>query len=519
MTGDPDPSPLTQRHAVVTFEQLKGLRAKGYIRDSTLDQRDGFGPDIQRRNEQRFAESYGLLLGNRWYTEFVSGRSVAKRKEFQHILEDARLDRFDVLLVDHTSRFGRNQAECIRYKEEMQRLGKAVVFVSQGIISGTDRDFLNERINEVLDEAYSRNLSRYVKAGFSVKASQGHALGDAPLGYRHIKSPSGRGAWAAPDEKTMPVLLHLLRSYASGNKSFTEVANELNALGHRTARGNPFTLSTISMVLNNPFYSGRFYYHKGRRDQQLIEGVHEVTEEVRSLWQKCQQVRRERAYSTQPSPRAKNHRVYILTGVLVCDNCGQPFHGRSSVSHRTPYVRMAHSWRRCGAKPESVSAPAVEKEFAERVISCIKLDDGWRKAVLKALALEGPQPDRSLEIKRVEAALENLRKQHLWGALDDQTFSREFRELQLQLRNLQAQAVDHATPNLDRAAHLLQELPALWRHPGVADDHRRSVAREVFEEVRLRSGTLVAVKPKPAYQPLFAYQVWKENVASGLNSS
>ncbi len=113
----------------LTFDDLKGLRAEAYIRDSTIDQRDGFGPDIQRHNEERFAQSYGLILGNRWYTEFVSGRSANKRHEFQQVLEDARLDRFDVLLVDHTSRFGRNQAECIHYKDELQRLGKIVVFV------------------------------------------------------------------------------------------------------------------------------------------------------------------------------------------------------------------------------------------------------------------------------------------------------------------------------------------------------------------------------------------------------
>ncbi len=31
----------------LTFEDLKGLRAEGYIRDSDEDQRNGFGPDIQ----------------------------------------------------------------------------------------------------------------------------------------------------------------------------------------------------------------------------------------------------------------------------------------------------------------------------------------------------------------------------------------------------------------------------------------------------------------------------------------
>ncbi len=68
------------RHLQLTFEGLKGLRAEAYVRDSTLDQRDGFGPEIQRRNIHRFADSYGLILGKRWYTEFVTGRSISKRK-------------------------------------------------------------------------------------------------------------------------------------------------------------------------------------------------------------------------------------------------------------------------------------------------------------------------------------------------------------------------------------------------------------------------------------------------------
>ena len=178
----------------LTFEDLKGLEARGYIRDSKLDQRDGFGPHIQQSNIGRFAESYGLVLGDKWYTEFVSGRSADNRGQFQQFLADARLGLFRVLLVDHTSRFGRNQAECIRYKEELQRLGIVVVFVSQGIISGSDRDFLNERINETLDEAYSRNLSRYVRSGFAEKAALGHAVGRPPLGYRNEKALSGWGA-------------------------------------------------------------------------------------------------------------------------------------------------------------------------------------------------------------------------------------------------------------------------------------------------------------------------------------
>jgi len=510
---------MAYRDRQLTFEALRGLRAEGYIRDSTLDQKDGFGPAIQKGNEERFAEAYGLVLGRRWYTEFVSGRSVEKRLEFHRFLEDAGMDLFDVLLVDHTSRFGRNPAECIRHKEELRLLGKTVVFVSQGIISGSDRDFLAERINETLDEQYSRNLSRYVSAGLAEKAALGHAIGRAPLGYRQEKSPSGRGARIVPDERTMPVLTELLREYASGRYSFRTLALELNGKGHRTSSGKPFTESSISTVLNNRFYDGKAVYHRGQTDEVVRDGLHHVPGEVKELWQRCQDVRIERSIPGRHSPPGREQRVYPLTGVLVCDGCGQPFHGITSRSRGTQYPRMTHSWHRCPMRPSSVGAARVEQEFADRVLACVQLDGDWRQTVLKALANQGPQPDHSVDVKRMEAALANLRKQHLWGAIDDETFKAEHRVLQRQVRSIQPSSPQPMMPNLDRASGLLQDLPALWNHPGVTAAQQRGLAREVFQEVRLREGGLVAVRPRPKYAPLFAYALWRQHVAGGVRSS
>lgn len=62
-------------------------------------------------------------------------------------------------------------------------------------------------------------------------------------------------------------------------------------------------------------------------------------------------------------------------------------------------------------------------------------------------------------------------------------------------------------PNLERGAQLLADLPALWSHPGVTDEQREALVREMFEQVRLRGSDLVAIEPKPEYQPLFAYIV------------
>lgn len=333
-----------------------------------------------------------MNLSHRWYTEFVSGRSSRNRTQFQQFLEDARLDRFDVLPVDRTSRFGRNQADCIRHKAELQQLEKILIFVSQGIISGNDRDFLSERINETTDEQYSRNLSYYVTKEFSKKAAEGHAIGRAPLGYRTEKSSSGRGAYHVVDPESLPVLMAVLKGYTSGNHSFRSLAWDLNALGLRTSDGNPFTESSISTILNNTYYQGLVVYHRGQPDEELIPGAHEVPEEIRELWSRCQQIRRDRNSPGRSSPPSRQQRVYPLTGVLICDGWERGFHGVGNHYKDTVKLRMMHSWHRCDVRPHSVSAKIVELEFGRRVSSCVDLDDSWRSAVMMAMSKEVPSP-------------------------------------------------------------------------------------------------------------------------------
>jgi len=168
--------------------------------------------------------------------------------------------------------------------------------------------------------------------------------------------------------------------------------------------------------------------------------------------------------------------------------------------------------------PQSVSAPRIEEEFARRVLGCIVLDDGWKDAVLRVLATEGPTPDNSVEIRRIDVALANLRKQHLWGAVTDQEFKDGFRDLQRQRRSLAPRPAARTVPNMEQAAKMLQDLPALWQHPGVTADQRRELARVVFEEIRLRDGCLTAIRPQPQYAPLFAYALWSADVG-GVRST
>ncbi len=91
--------------------------------------------------------------------------------------------------------------------------------------------------------------------------------------------------------------------------------------------------------------------------------------------------------------------------------------------------------------------------------------------------------------------------------------------LQLQVRSIQPSSIQSMMPNLDRASRLLQSLLAPWNHPGVTPAQQQGLAMEVFQEVRLREGGLVAVRPRPEYAPLFAYALWRQHVADDARLS
>ena len=62
----------------------------------------------------------------------------------------------------------------------------------------------------------------------------------------------------------------------------------------------------------------------------------------------------------------------------------------------------------------------------------------------------------------------------------------------------------HQLPNLESAAGLLRDLPALWLHPGVTDGQRETLVQEVFRRITIDGKDFVSIEPKAEYVPLFA---------------
>ena len=299
--------------------------AAAYIRVSTDEQAE-LSPESQLEEIRKYAQREGLiLLGDQTYIDAgISGKKADKRPQFMKMIATAKEKDcpFSVILLWKYSRFARNQEESIFYKSVLRsKCGIDVISVTEPLIAGPFGSLI-ERIIEWMDEFYSIRLSQEVKRSMKINAERGHLQCAASFGYQveHGK--------LIVDEKEAVYVRRIFDGFLSGKGLYT-IARELNDLGIRTHRGNPFENRTVEYILRNPVYIGKLRWNpsgKTRRDfyhEDIIiaDSDHEplVTLEI---WQAAQQqldnIKTQWGYKARPAHELKGW----TSGIVRCAACG-----------------------------------------------------------------------------------------------------------------------------------------------------------------------------------------------------
>ncbi len=299
-----------------------------YIRVSTDDQTE-YSPDAQRRALLDYAERSNIAVPEKYIyiDEGISGRRAEKRPAFMAMIAAARKKPkpFDLILVHKFDRFARNREDSIVYKSLLRReCGVTVVSITERIED--DRfSVILEAMLEAMAEYYSLNLADEVKKGMTEKARRGEYQTCAPFGYR---LEQGR-LFQVPEQAA--VVRQMYEDYLYRGKSPFGIARELNALGLRTLRGNPWENRTIKYILQNPLYKGFVRWNpEGRQDLRaqkylsgnfIIErGNHEpIVPET--LWQAVND-RLSAADCTRTGRKPPELHAHWLSGLLRCSCCG-----------------------------------------------------------------------------------------------------------------------------------------------------------------------------------------------------
>ena len=453
-------------------EDLAGRPWAGYVRDSTRVQADRYGPDLQRAEQYRFAERYGLVPTDLEYIDLVSGKDTLRRTDFARMLADAEAGAFEVLLCYDTSRFARNIEDAYTYRRRLAAAGVTVVFCADGLIAGNVETYELEGLKTVSDAAYIRRLSRNVARGYAEKwRFFDDPGGHPPLGFARVRERQLLEPVEGPDLERVRRAFEL---YASGTWSDTTLADELG-----------LTEAGLAEILTNPLYAGRAIRHKGRADEEERPARFVAPVEP-ALFDRVQAIRAERR--TRHPGMTMLRRPYPLVRLMRCVHCGSTYHGDAGNGYR----RIRHARRPACGRSATYRAERYEEQIAT-LFDRVTLNEPDLQGVLGAMRSRShapTEPDPSVLL----VARERLQQKLAIGEITLDTFSRAWRALE-RPRHVVEDRPDEV--RLRRAGQVLSEFGTLWRNPAVPDRLREEALREIFGRFDVDGAEIVAVHPQP----------------------
>lgn len=206
------------------------------------------------------------------------------RPGVQRLLEDARNEKFDCVVVKDFSRFGRDYMEVGSYLEQIfPFLGIRFISINdhydsadyQGNTPGLDVNFKN-----LLYDLYSKDLSQKVKTSLRARKESGqYVSANAPFGYE--KAPDDRHMLVICEDEA--AVVRKIFSFALQGMTSSQTAKKLNLENvptpvefkirkgrtSRKPKGERFcwSSSTVYSILRNPVYVGDVEYGKTEREQ------------------------------------------------------------------------------------------------------------------------------------------------------------------------------------------------------------------------------------------------------------
>ena len=330
---------------------MKGNGTKITALYCRLSQDDGnVGDSMSIQSQKAILEKFAREMGKVAYSFSVddgySGTNF-QRPSFQRMIADIEDGKIDTVITKDLSRLGRNYLESGAYIEVFfPQHHVRYIAVNDSVDSEQSGGLDITPFKNILNEFYSRDISKKVKSGKHIRALEGKFMGTtAPFGYR--KDPQDKNHLIV-DEATAPTvrLIYSLALEGYGTNRIGKVLYERKIPKPSYYKQEFFSQhdsgsddywydwkqEVITRILRNPIYKGGMYVHstskqtfkcKGRgyirrAEREVLENVHEavVTKEV---WQTANDII-DRHTKVKPCTSGYEN---IFRGLLKCPDCGQ----------------------------------------------------------------------------------------------------------------------------------------------------------------------------------------------------
>lgn len=308
------------------------------------------------------AEKLGMFQYEYYVDDGYTGRNF-NRPSFRRMIADIEAGKVGCVITKDLSRLGRNYIEAGTYIEIFfPKHNVRYIAVTDGVDSLTSPELDITPFKNILNDMYSRDISKKVLAGRMTRSRQGKFCGGTPP-YGLKRDPEEKGHLLI-DPETAPVIRKIYDMALDGwgcmriAKRLMEDKAPITHVKTQTECDVNYyywSASRISHILRNPFYKGAHLvcrtHQKGirsgtvdiipREDWEIIENCHEaiVTPEE---WDKVQEL-----IDGRPAIMEGNACPFynIFHGIIYCVTCGKSMQVRYEKVGRTGKNRFTGKMR------------------------------------------------------------------------------------------------------------------------------------------------------------------------------
>jgi DNA invertase Pin-like site-specific DNA recombinase len=475
-------------------DDLRGLRAARWVRESTRGQFDRYGPASQLENMDRFIERYGLVDTGLTFTAAHSGRTVWRSETMSAMLDAARARAFDVLLTGYFDRWQRNLRRTIEIVEDVLHPNAiSWVMCDRRLVSTDLRDW-DQMIAEAHEsQRYSYRLGEKIADGYSAKfVSRSDQGGRAGLGFRR----AGPDHLLEVDRPAIQQAIDLFERYAHGDVSLEILAD-----------GSGMTEGAVTAILSNPLYNGWMTRHRKRGALDRLPAPWRDDPPVSdALWDRVEKVRARRR-SLHGGPW-KADPADMLRGLLFC-TCGVRIKSDGTMG-TPPRRRKAHPRHRlCGqwGSQKGFSAGTYEAWIAGQM-SGLRFDGSIRAKLVRALESAAPKTPQETEFQ-ISRQMRELALEHAASRVTDDVYLLEMARLR-ELRRTSGVRIGASAVTAEYATAYVDGLAAAWGK--ATPEERRRLVQATYERITVAGPRVLSVKLTPMAEQVGLPLLLPENV-------
>lgn len=304
-----------------------------YCRVSTLEQaEEGYSIDEQERLLREWCEKMDYEVYRCYSDRGISGRDIKHRPALKELLSDSEEKKFNMVISWKINRVSRKLADVLKIVDILEKNNITFKSYSEPFETDTPAGKMQFQMMALIGEFERGTIAQNVKMGMCAKAKAGEWCGGRVLGYDLVpilnqESVKRRKTKLTINEKEAETVRFIFNEYSNG-RGYKAITNQLNKLGHKTKRGNDFSVGSIREIITNPVYIGKVRYNvrqnwseKRRRninpDPIIVDGIHDAIIDV-ATWEKVQLIIEQK----QGKPSRIHDGEFPLTGILRCPVCG-----------------------------------------------------------------------------------------------------------------------------------------------------------------------------------------------------